>query len=446
MRNLALLLLGLISVPVMALTNVDLYRSEVVLDQELNNADAAARKEGMKEVIVRASGDRAAVDNEIVKKALNQHSQYITQISYRDVEQGRAIQMGFSAPHIRSLLTQAQLPFWPAQRANLLVWLVEDNQANRNIVWEHTDSPVLKQMREQAQVRGLPLTLPIGDFDDITGIAVSDIWGGFIDPVAAASQRYPVEGVLVVRASANMVRWTLYDHTPNEMASSLQTPLSARNSGDDAITRMINDISDYYAKKNAIVVAGESSEVTTVKFTNVQNALDFFQLEKKLLALSSVASLDILKLQGNEVTFSVHLLTPEENFIMEAERMGQVLKVETPPVPVQLPEPEATPVQLPEGEAVPTQLPEPVLDESSNTEMNLEPESIEVIELEPVTQAVTFEWQGHNLKPVSIQSESEPSTADESVIENQSPAVEVQEAIPAQLPEVVEATDDEFTL
>ncbi len=103
-------------------------------------------------------------------------------------------------------------------------------------------------------------------------------------------------------------------------------------------------------------------------------------------------------------------------------------------------------MQLPEGEAVPTQLPEPVLGDTSKTEMNVEPESVEVIELEPVNQAVTFKWQGHNLKPVSIQSEIEPSTADETVIENQSPAVEVQEAIPAQLPEVVEATDAEFTL
>ena len=120
MRHLALLVLGLVTLPAMALTNVDLYRSEVVLDQEAKNADSDARIEGMKEVIVRASGDRDAVANEVVKKALRQNSQYLTQISYGQLNGEQTLRMGFSAPHIRSLLSQAQLPVWPASRANML--------------------------------------------------------------------------------------------------------------------------------------------------------------------------------------------------------------------------------------------------------------------------------------------------------------------------------------
>ena len=308
MRHLALFILGLVALPALALTNVDLYQTEVVLDQAADNADAKARAEGMKEVIVRASGDRNAVSNEVVQKALKQSSQYVAQLSYGQVNEQQSLRMVFSAPHIRSLLSQAQLPIWPAARANLLVWLVEEGQADRNIIWEHSPSLVLDQMKQQALKRGLPLTVPVGDFDDITGVAVSDLWGGFIQPVGQASQRYPVDGVLVVKAQGNSLRWTLYDQRPASIGVTRQAPLAGSNNGIDAADKMINQISDYYAKKSAVVVASESSEAVKVRFTELNDAVSFFTLENQLKKLRSVASIDILKIQGKQETFNVQLL------------------------------------------------------------------------------------------------------------------------------------------
>ncbi|EXF69232.1 hypothetical protein D030_3163A, partial [Vibrio parahaemolyticus AQ3810] len=54
MRYLALLLIGWLSLPVYALTQVDIYRAEVVIDSEQNDGESAAREQGMKDVIVRA--------------------------------------------------------------------------------------------------------------------------------------------------------------------------------------------------------------------------------------------------------------------------------------------------------------------------------------------------------------------------------------------------------
>ncbi|MGF1695839.1 DUF2066 domain-containing protein [Vibrio lamellibrachiae] len=327
MRHLALLVVGLLALPVHALTTVDLYRSEITIDQEKQNGDAAARVEGMKEVVIRASGDRDAVNNEVVKKALRQHSQYLSQISYGQVNDQSSIRMNFSAPHIRSLLSQAQLPFWPQSRSNLLVWLVEDSNFERNISWEHSSTRTLNRIKHEAQVRGLPLTVPVGDFDDITGIAISDVWGGFVEPISAASQRYPSDAVLVVRAQGNNLRWTLYDQKPDSMMSRSQTPMTGRESGSQSAANMINALSDYYANKDAVVVASESSEAVMAQFTLIDSALDFFQLENKLKSLSSVASLDILKIQGTTVTFNVHLLASQQDFEQEVLRMGQVTKM-----------------------------------------------------------------------------------------------------------------------
>lgn len=328
MRHLALLAFALFALPALALTNVELYRSEVLLDQTVDNPDAKARVDGMKQVIIRASGDRNAISNQVVQKALKQSSQYLSQISYGQVADQPSLRMGFSADHILALLSQAQLPVWPAERANLLVWLVEEDTSDRNIVWEHSESNIAALMKNEADMRGLPLTFPIGDFDDITGVAVSDLWGGFARAVGKASQRYPVEAVLVIRAQNSSLRWTLYDQLPSTIGITRQAPISGSASGSNAAGDLVNQISDYFAGKSAVVVASESSESVKVRFTQINDAVDFFTLENKLKKLSSVASIDILKIQGNEVTFNIHLLSSQQEFEQEVSRVTPVIQLE----------------------------------------------------------------------------------------------------------------------
>ncbi|RBM70047.1 DUF2066 domain-containing protein [Vibrio tarriae] len=331
MRYLAVLMMGLLTFPAFALTRVNLYQAEVAVDPQQSNADAAARVRGMEEVIVRATGSQDALKNDAVQKALRQSNQYITQISTQQEGAQSVMRLQFSAQHIRSLLSQAQLPFWPESRSNLLVWLVEEANYDRSVSWEHADTPLLNQMKARARVRGLPLTVPVGDFDDVTGVQVSDLWGGFINPISIASQRYPTDAVLVVRAQGSELRWTLFDQLANTMVSQPKTPISGQASGEQAVTEMIDEISDYYARKSAVVVSSESSQSVLAQFSPLDSAQDFFVVENKLKGLSSVASLDILKVQGTQVTFNVHLLASVEEFTNEVVRMGQAVLMEMPP-------------------------------------------------------------------------------------------------------------------
>ncbi|ENM3941115.1 DUF2066 domain-containing protein [Vibrio cholerae] len=331
MRYLAVLMMGLLTFPAFALTRVNLYQAEVAVDPQQSNADAAARVRGMEEVIVRATGSQDALKNDAVQKALRQSNQYITQISTQQEGAQSVMRLQFSAQHIRSLLSQAQLPFWPESRSNLLVWLVEEANYDRNVSWEHADTPLLNQMKARARVRGLPLTVPVGDFDDVTGVQVSDLWGGFINPISVASKRYPTDAVLVVRAQGSELRWTLFDQLANTMVNQPKAPISGQASGEQAATEMIDEISDYYARKSAVVVSSASSQSVLAQFSPLDSAQDFFVVENKLKRLSSVASLDILKVQDTQVTFNVHLLASVEEFTNEVLRMGQAVLMEMPP-------------------------------------------------------------------------------------------------------------------
>ncbi len=330
MRYLALLLIGWLSLPVYALTQVDIYRAEVVIDSEQNDGESLARQQGMQDVIVRATGSQSSLSNPVIKKALGSSARYISQLSYGQVDGKASLKMLFNSDQISSLLTQAQLPSWSPNRANILVWMVEEQGYDRNIAWEHSDSSNVAALRSAAKLRGLPITIPVGDFDDVTGVNVSDLWGGFIEPIGQASQRYPADAVLVVRAQGEQIRWTLYDQSPMRIVEAQRSPRNGSASGANAIAEMVDGIADYYASKSAVVVSGKSSKALAVKVLNVTSATDFFRLENALKQLNSVAGTEIKRVQGDELTLNIHLLASQQAFEKEASSISQLMVFEDP--------------------------------------------------------------------------------------------------------------------
>ncbi|MFB1094564.1 DUF2066 domain-containing protein [Vibrio diabolicus] len=330
MRYLALLLIGWLSLPVYALTQVDIYRAEVVIDSEQNDGESLARQQGMQDVIVRATGSQSSLSNPVIKKALGSSARYISQLSYGQVDGKASLKMLFNSDQISSLLTQAQLPSWSPNRANILVWMVEEQGYDRNIAWEHSESSNVAALRSAAKLRGLPITIPVGDFDDVTGVNVSDLWGGFIEPIGQASQRYPADAVLVVRAQGEQIRWTLYDQSPMRIVEAQRSPRNGSASGANAIAEMVDGIADYYASESAVVVSGKSSKALAVKVLNVTSATDFFRLENALKQLNSVAGTEIKRVQGDELTLNIHLLASQQAFEKEASSISQLMVFEDP--------------------------------------------------------------------------------------------------------------------
>ncbi|UUM31289.1 DUF2066 domain-containing protein [Vibrio japonicus] len=325
MRYLALLALAFTGFPAMAVTHVDLFKTEVVLESTVTDADEKARVEGMKEVIVRASGQKEAISNSVVQKALSQSSDYLEKIRTSRVDGKNRVAMVFNDSQMKSLLVQAGLPLWPEERSTILVWLVEE-RSEREIIWEHSDSSVLSAIRDAAQRRGLPLLVPVGDFADITGVTASDLWGGFAKVVGQASQRYPVDAVLVVKGEGSDLRWTLYDQKPVAMGQSKQEIVSGASSGAQAESDMVSDVSDYFAEKNSVKVASESKASLTVQFTALNDPISFFILESKLNQLNSVASIDVINMQGAKVVLNLHLLSSREEFQQELVRSVPVVQ------------------------------------------------------------------------------------------------------------------------
>ncbi|MHA2709683.1 DUF2066 domain-containing protein [Vibrio owensii] len=408
MRYLALLLIGWLSLPVYALTQVDIYRAEVAIDGEQKDGEELARQQGMQDVIVRATGSQSSLSNPVIKKAVGSSSRYISQLGYGQMDGQSSLKMLFNSGQIRSLLTQAQLPLWSPNRANILVWMVEEQGYDRTITWEHSDSTSAATLRDAAQARGLPITMPVGDFDDVTGVNVSDLWGDFVDPISQASQRYPVDAVLIVRVQGDKIRWTLYDQSPAQLSESKQSPRSGSASGANAIPAMVGGIADYYAKKSAVVVSSKSSEAIDVKVLSVSSAMDFFELENSLTKLSSVAGAEIKRIQGNQVTLTIHLLASQQAFEQEVSSIRSLEVTEDPMAGME----EVVPTQLPEEPTQPTQLPATTEDAQAAEVVDLntdtaQPEQPVVVKPAPEQYDLIYKWNAPVRTPVEPEENSE---------------------------------------
>lgn len=174
MLRILFLLLAVIALPLKAATVTDLYNAQVVLPSNDQQADTQARQQGLEQVLIKVSGQRDIAKNSYIKKAMAKPDSYISQYGYAQQQGQRVLNLTFSQSDIQKLLSSARAPIWN-QRPNVLVWMVDDAHQDCQIVWDQSSNVALTDMRQMAKERGLPLTLPIGDFDDVTAISASNL-------------------------------------------------------------------------------------------------------------------------------------------------------------------------------------------------------------------------------------------------------------------------------
>ncbi|WEM42891.1 DUF2066 domain-containing protein [Photobacterium sp. DA100] len=404
MLRIALLFLALLALPLKAATVTNLYQAQVALPDTDRQSEQAARRQALEQVLIKVSGQSNIVENEVVAKALGSSNQYVSQFSYANRDGQRTLLLTFDRSRIRTLLTQANSTFWSEQRPNVLVWLVEDANRSRNIVWDQANNDLANRIKEEGDRRGLPVMMPIGDFEDVTAISTPDIWGGFVQPIATASQRYKPQAVLIVRARQQggeqlALNWQLYTGNTEQLGRNQVAPSEGRNSGEalTSVAQMVDSVADILGAKFAVPLGGDTSGQLAVVVENIHSSKDFFTLERLITNLTSVAAVNAYRIQGDRVEFSVQLLSTEEVFQRELSQDRRLSAVAAPL------EEQLEPVPQPEGmidtTAVPAKSTAPehgdasAVDVSGTEQLGDEQQSdAEPVETKPAKQAAVFSW------------------------------------------------------
>lgn len=338
--------------PAHALEVKDLYQASVAINSQTSRDRSAALKDALAAVMIKVGGKKSVLDNAILKKALKNHQQYLTQYRYHQKavrsdnktsaqnsynEKQLFLLASFNEEKINNLFQQANLPLWGSLRPQVLLWLIDEQGFTRTIMSNSTDSALPFMVNEFSARRGLPIMMPLMDLTDASQIAVSDIWGRFERPIREASSRYNAEAIVVMRVSNSSLnvseRFVEQDResenatTANcgllcidaktlqqdyvldwSLITAQQTFSQQYHGGDRQVLLQqgLGDITEVIYQHYALSTSSENDFV--IEVANIGSLSTYMQVFNFLDDLSAVKTVTLLSAKGESRRFQLQLL------------------------------------------------------------------------------------------------------------------------------------------
>ena len=292
--------------PVVAVEITDLYQVDVKVDDQSAGQRRQAIRDGFSELIVRVTGADQALADERVRTAARNPDRYIQKFNYYTKTVGdeshQYLQLDFNAGLINELVRRAGLTLWDKSRPSLLVWLAHNQDGERSLLGGDADADSLLSdgLKQAARTRGLPLVLPLLDFEDQLALPVSAMWGLFEDKITAASARYNTEAVLAGRVfqvgeNAWQGRWLLlFNGKVNSFSYSGD---SQQDFMDFGMARAAEQLAGYYA----VNTAEGAGNQWAIKVSGVDSLNDYATVTAYLAQFSLVKHLFVSAVNGPQL-------------------------------------------------------------------------------------------------------------------------------------------------
>lgn len=307
-------------------TQVDgLYEST----QGVSGQDAGERSRALRsalaEVFVRVSGRGDAPRDVNLKAALNNAVNYALQYRYERTtsdsgEQALVMRIRFDPTSVDALLRASSFPVWGRERPATLVWLAVDD-GRRRVVSEEEEQGLAESVRRYAGLRGLPVLMPLMDLEDRRQVSFPDLWGGFSDRVASASERYGTEQVLLVRLSRTASGGWLGRFSRRTEAQQ-QAWEQVGGSPDEVLLRGMDVFADDIAAEYA--ASGSGIALVTLGVDGVTNLRDYGRVMAYLSGISAVNGVRLTQAAPEAVLLSIQVRGDAE-LLFKVIGLGNVL-------------------------------------------------------------------------------------------------------------------------
>lgn len=289
----------------------NLYSAEVEVSSQSRQARQTAIANAFNRVLVKLTGQPEILNQQAIRQARGQVSNFLVQYGYSSNQGQQTLTATFDGKKLRQLLADNQLPYWGSRRPELLAWLaIEGDTGRRQLIDSSNESIFIQQLRFYARQSGVPLQLPLMDLTDAQKVSATDVWGRFMQPIKAASERYYPDGVLVAKITEHPQA-----DDPEKRAEldwqievdDLRLSGTVFASSDDWLAEpFITDLQQQLAE-NYGVMANDNANLQTVPIT-VAGLADWqsvLQLEEFLTSVDSVQSVQLTQYSAQQSNFTV---------------------------------------------------------------------------------------------------------------------------------------------
>lgn len=343
----------LASMRVLSVEVKDLYQAKIEVSSQSKGQRSRAFKKALAAVIVKVSGQESAVNNETIKKALVAHQEYLSQYSYDRINDKLVLLASFNENKVNQLFKQADLSLWGSLRPQILLWLIEEQGLSRTILSESSSSQLPLFAGDYAKQRGLPIIMPLMDLTDASQIQTSDIWGRFVKPIRAASQRYYPEAIVVIRISNSsllpqspqpidetdcsllcqqnnfVLDWSLL--TDQQVFSEQNQSNDRKALIEDALSAITQTIYQGYAQST------NSNNELILDVANIDSLKTYMAVTRFLEKLTSVQSIQLVSAKGTNRRFSL-ILQGGKNSLLASLKLNKLLHQQRDPLAEILPD------------------------------------------------------------------------------------------------------------
>lgn len=292
----------------------DLYTVIVEPDEGRALNRQESEQLGMMQLLTRVTGRREAASAPELAHLVGNASDYVN--TWGTLGGGRVI-VGFNATAVGRELESANWPVWGAERPETLLWVAVDfgdgqralmGETPATAEWTTELARFMLDLREDldavARERGLPITYPLLDLQDLSAISFAEVWGGFDGLVAAASERYGADAVLVGRIAVSElgpdVRWNLIED--GRARAVLGTDIRGG----------LDWLADQYAAEYSIAGGARSALLTVL---DVSTFDDYARVMTHLESLSALQSVDVEGVDGS--TLRVRIAARGDDSVVE---------------------------------------------------------------------------------------------------------------------------------
>jgi len=328
MKKLLLILFTLILSAVDAVAEINLYSGEVLVFSQSESDRNEAIPEALIQVLKKLSGQRELPLSPALDEALGNAGSLLRSYRYKRVDRAGPdgaithelrLVAQFMQPEVDRVVQQAGLPRWQQERPAVEVWVVIDDGGSRQLkpvefgyAWE--------SMEDIAAMRGLPVSWPELDEEEVQLVDMRLVWGGFTDYLVERGA--PADGVMIIAARREGPLWTLRWN----LASGGQS-WSWHNSDQElmfALAQGIHQMTDQLAASSTIAASEQGSWTVDVTIGELNGAGAYIACLEYLQKLSLVNNVEVLGAEPGRVHFRLQLNASSEH-LSEAFNRGTML-------------------------------------------------------------------------------------------------------------------------
>lgn len=311
-----------------AVADINLYSGEVAVPSQSEADRIAAVPDALIQVLQKLTGLREVPLSPVLDQSLGSANRVLLSYRYATTErsdpdgtvsQELRLVANFVQSEVDQLVQQAGLPRWQPQRPAVQLWVVIDDGRNRELkplefqyAWE--------SMADIATMRGLPVSWPELDEEEIQLVDMRLVWGGFTDYLVERGA--PEDGVAIIAARRVGPEWTLRWN----LVSGKQK-WSWHNSDQElmfALAQGIHRMADQIAASNAIAASEQGVWTVDITIGELNSAEDYVGCLEYLQNLNLIDSVDVIGADPGRVHFRLQLNASSEHLV-EAFNRGSVL-------------------------------------------------------------------------------------------------------------------------